>query len=321
MASPEVRIGTRKSALARTQSTWVLESLKAAGVQARLVEISSDGDRDRANPLYSMEMATPGLFCKQLEDALLAGTIDIAVHSLKDLPTTQPDGLSVCAIPERELPEDWLLVNPSQVSLTEELGVSRNARIGTSSLRREAQLTRVRNDLRIQSIRGNLPSRLHALQTQKFDAIVLAAAGLRRLGVDLSAFKIVPLEPSRFVPAPGQGALAIEVHERLDKRVLELLTSLDHPGTRECVELERKLMRELEGGCTLPFGAWCREVGGALRMDAFLGVAKDRKEKCHDWLSFHSRSVQGSADAILNEMVAFFRPFLKNAEKDSDHLT
>lgn len=308
----EVRIGTRKSALARTQSTWVLESLKAAGVSAHLVEISSDGDRDRASALYAIENETPGLFCKQLEDALLAGTIDVAVHSLKDLPTTQPEGLSVCAIPTRELPEDWLVVNPSQVHPSKELKLAGGARVGTSSLRREAQLLSARRDLKIESIRGNLPSRLQALQKGKFDAIVLAAAGLRRLKVDLSPFQIVPLEPSRFVPAPGQGALAIEVHERLDKRVLSPLKVLDHQSTRLCVELERKLMRELEGGCTLPFGAWCREVSGSLKMDAFLGVAQNRKEKCHEWLAFHSHSAQGTPEEILAEMVSFFRPLLNH---------
>jgi hydroxymethylbilane synthase len=306
MASLEVRIGTRKSALARTQSTWVLDSLKAAGVQARLVEISSDGDKDRASALYAMEMEAPGLFCKQLEDALLAGTIDIAVHSLKDLPTTQPEGLSICAIPEREVPEDWLLVRRSQGDSNEALPIARGARIGTSSLRREAQLISVRKDLRIQSVRGNLPSRIHALETEKFDAIVLAAAGLRRLGIDLSPFTVVPLEPSLFVPAPGQGALAIEVHERLEQRVVAPLKRLDHEATRVCVELERKVMRELEGGCTLPFGAWCRKLESGFKMDAFLGVAVDRSEKCHDWVSFHSHSAQGKPEEILRDMTSFF---------------
>jgi hydroxymethylbilane synthase len=309
MSSP-LRIGTRKSALAKTQSSWVLSHLQAQGITGKLVEIVSEGDRDRSHPLYAMENASPGLFCKQLEEALLAGTIDLAVHSLKDLPTTQPEGLWVAGVPLRETVEDWLLIHPRQIERSEPLSLARNARVGTSSLRREAQLLNARADLRIEPLRGNVPSRVAAVRDGKLDAAVLASAGLRRLGISLEGVHCIPLDPTHFVPAPGQGALAIEARADLSNEVKAALQTFHHAETHSAVQIERQIMRDLEGGCTLPFGAWCRRNGDMWELNGFLGVAKDRLSRQHEWVRFEPfHALEKDSKKLIDKAVLYFRPF------------
>lgn len=302
------RVGTRKSALARTQSQSIADRLNAGGLDCELVEIVSHGDRDRANPLYAIEADSPGLFCKQLEDALLAETIDIAVHSLKDLPTTQPAGLTVAAVPPRERAHDCLLIHPSQIDEKEYLRLKRGAQVGTSSLRREAQLLSVRPDLVVTSLRGNVPSRVAQVREGKLAGAVLAAAGLFRLGLDLQGLEVVVLPERQFVPAPGQGALAIETRAGAAPVIHQQVGLLNDEKSAAAVRIERRIMKELEGGCTLPFGALCEPEGKGWHVWSFLGLTENRGEGRRDWLGFHRFDISGTDEhTLVAETVGFFK--------------
>jgi hydroxymethylbilane synthase len=218
-----------------------------------LTIIKTTGDKILDVPLA--KVGGKGLFVKEIEDALLAGTVDVAVHSMKDVPTVLPDSLHVAAIPQREDPSD-ALISRSGLPLAK---LSPRATIGTSSLRRQAQLLAYRSDFTIANLRGNLDTRLRKVTDGDMDAVVLAAAGLRRLGWDARITEI--LSPEICLPAIGQGALGIECR-RDDTRVNELVAVLDHPESRVCVDAERALLARLEGGCQVPIAAHATLVGG-----------------------------------------------------------
>ena len=266
-------IGTRGSELALTQSRWVASQLQSRGVETRLEIIKTQGDRVQDLALNKLE--GKGFFTKEIEDALLAKRVDFAVHSLKDLPGEDTPGLTVAAIPVREDVRDCLIIrreaHDADAGL---LPVKRGARVGTSAVRRKAQLTHLRPDLRPQDLRGNVPTRLRKLDEQPFDAIVLAQAGLTRLGLDLSAHVAVPLPPTQFVPAPGQGALALQCRAG-DVRVVEALRALHHAADAECVAAERTLLLRLNGGCHMPLGAHAVRDAVGLRLHVFHGDAED----------------------------------------------
>jgi hydroxymethylbilane synthase len=256
MAAPDrLTIGTRGSALARWQAEWVKTRLQAAHprLDVSLTIIKTTGDKILDVPLA--KVGGKGLFVKEIEDALLAGTVDVAVHSMKDVPTVLPDSLHVAAIPQREDPSD-ALISRSGLPLAK---LSPRATIGTSSLRRQAQLLAYRSDFTIANLRGNLDTRLRKVTDGDMDAVVLAAAGLRRLGWDARITEI--LSPEICLPAIGQGALGIECR-RDDTRVNELVAVLDHPESRVCVDAERALLARLEGGCQVPIAAHATLVGG-----------------------------------------------------------
>ncbi len=303
------RIGTRKSALAKTQSRWVGDWLSAQGIPCEYIEMDSRGDKDRVNPLYEIETDSPGLFCKQLQEALLAGQIDLAVHSLKDLPTLEPEGLYLAAIPLREVAQDTLLVHPSRLDENLPLKLGEGARVGTSSLRREAQILEARNDLKVVPLRGNVPSRVSQVREGKLDAAVLAEAGLKRLGLDLSGVFALPLSADRFIPAPGQGALAVEARTDLKPEWQAIVKRLEDVETAICVRIERRILREMEGGCTLPLGVLCRrEVGDGWTVRTFLGKAMNRGEGLRDWVSFHRFDISGTdEETLVAETVRFFK--------------
>jgi len=248
-----IRIGTRSSRLARWQAGWVAERLRGLhpGLQVDLVEITTRGDRDRATPLAAIGVV--GLFTKEIQRALRDGSVDVAVHSLKDLPTQGPAELILAAVPAREDVADALIAPVNQTLEA----LPRAARVGTGSPRRRAQLLFLRPDLEVVTLRGNVETRLnHALQA-RLDAVVLAWAGLRRLGLERHVTQ--RLGPPAFLPAVGQGALGIECR-RDDASVLKLFEPLDNPATRRAVRAERTALAELEGGCTLPIAAWARDV-------------------------------------------------------------
>lgn len=246
-------IGSRGSQLALWQSRWVQARLAELGVEAEIEIIRTTGDKITDVPLA--KVGAKGLFTKEIEDALLEGRVDLAVHSLKDLPTVLPEGLVLAAVPEREDPRDALI----GCRLEE---IPQGAVVGTSSLRRGAQLKRVRPDLRIESIRGNLDTRLRKLDEGQYAAILLAAAGLRRLGW---AGRIAEhLEPSVMCPAVGQGALAIET--RADGEARSICAKLDHAPTRRAVTEERAVLARLGGGCQVPIGAHARETESGFRV-------------------------------------------------------
>jgi hydroxymethylbilane synthase len=248
-------IGSRGSQLALWQARHVAGRLHELGVETRLEIIRTTGDRITAVPLA--QVGAKGLFTKEIEEALLDRRIDLAVHSLKDLPTLLPAGLAVAAIPQRELAFD-ALVGCKLADLKP------GARVGTSSLRRATQLRRLRPDLAIENIRGNLDTRLRKLDEGQYDAVVLAAAGLRRLGW---AHRIAELlTPEQVCPAVGQGALAIET--RLESEAYSICQQLDHEPTRIAVTAERAVLEALGGGCQVPIGAYAEVADGRVRLRA-----------------------------------------------------
>ncbi len=240
-------IGSRGSQLALWQAHHIQAQLAARGVECSIQVIKTTGDRITDVPLAIAGMQSgsgKGLFTKEIEEALLAGRIDLAVHSLKDLPTELPAGLTLAAIPERESPLDALVGSRFH-------DLPRNARVGTSSLRRAAQLRRLRPDLDVVSLRGNVDTRLRKLEEGQCDAIVLASAGLLRLGWGERITE--SLQPDVMCPAVGQGALAVETRE--SGAAHEICRALDHPATRAAVTAERALLGTLGGGCQVPVGA------------------------------------------------------------------
>lgn len=261
----QLRIGTRASLLAVTQSTWVKDQIESTcpGTQVELVKITTKGDRILDVPLA--KVGGKGLFVKEIEDALLAGTIDLAVHSMKDVPTELPEGLHIGIIPARETPCDAFL--SIRYASVEELPTG--ACIGTSSLRRKAQLATLRPDLTILDLRGNVDTRLRKLEEGEFDAIILAGAGLHRLG---KTDKITTLlTPEQMLPAIGQGALGIELRET-DTELLAGLQFLHHRATAVTVAAERAFLLRLEGGCQVPIGAHATLSGDQITLTGLIAA-------------------------------------------------
>lgn len=251
-----VRIGTRGSELALRQARMVQDALIARGVAAELQTFKTTGDKRLDEPLSSI--GAKGLFTKELEQALVRGKVDCCVHSLKDLPTESPAGLEIVAYLEREDPRDVLIVN--HLVLAESIDeLPRGSRVGTSSLRRRAQLLALRSDLEVVELRGNVPTRLRKVEEGKVHAAVLAAAGLHRLGSEnrIAAY----LDAPPWLPAAGQGAIAVQIRGD-DERARSLLALLDHGATRLAVRAERALLAALEGGCQVPIGALMLHEGG-----------------------------------------------------------
>jgi hydroxymethylbilane synthase len=247
-------IGSRGSQLALWQARWVGQRLEALGHPCRLEVIKTTGDKITDVPLA--RVGTKGLFTQEIEEALQAGRIDLAVHSLKDLPTQLPDGLFLAAIPEREDARDALL----SCRLSQ---LPHGAKVGTSSLRRVAQLRALRPDLNIESVRGNLDTRLRKLAEGQYDALVLAAAGLNRLGWADRIAECLPVET--MCPAVGQGALAIETRQD-GGAAAQACRGLDHVESRTAVVAERAVLAALGGGCQVPIGAHACIEGGELRL-------------------------------------------------------
>jgi hydroxymethylbilane synthase len=254
-----VKLGTRGSRLALWQAEWVRSRLEARGTTIEVVVIKTRGDAEIDRPLHMLE--GKGFFTKEIEDALLDGRIDAAVHSLKDLPTRFPEGLALAAIPERADPVDVLVARGGggggggATVATSLAALAPGARLGTSSLRRVAQAKHVRPDLEVVPLRGNVPTRVAKVKEGKggLDAAMLAAAGLERLG--LSGDIAARLDPLEIMPAPGQGALGLEIRAD-DRAAREVLAALAHEPTTRAVTAERALLAALEGGCQAPVAAF-----------------------------------------------------------------
>lgn len=261
-----LRIGTRKSKLALWQANFVKERLEERGHTVELVLITTTGDKILDAPLA--KIGGKGLFVKEIEEALLRGDIDLAVHSLKDVPMVLPEGLTLGAITERENPFDVLLSRDGK-SL-EELPIG--AVVGTSSLRRQVQIKRRRPDLRVEILRGNVDTRIRKMEEGLYDAIVLAYAGVKRMGLEGRMTQIL----EDFIPAVGQGSLAIEIREG-DERVRSAIDFLDHRESRLRAECERAFLRELQGGCQVPIGAYAWVEGNTLKLKAFISDLKGER--------------------------------------------
>lgn len=261
-----LRIATRGSDLALWQANWVRERIGALGHEVELVLVETQGDREGGE--FRL-MQGQGFFTKAVQDALLENRADIAVHSHKDLPSAVMPGLELAAVTERADPRDVLLIRPEAFQKeAESLPLLEGVIVGTSAARRQAQLRSLRPDLAVEELRGNVPTRVQRLHEGGYDAIVLAAAGLARLELDLADVQVVHLEPERFVPAPAQGALALECR-RDDFRVASLLTDLHSVPTYRAVAAERGLMAMLQGGCQLALGAHATLQDGEIHLRAW----------------------------------------------------
>lgn len=264
-----VRIATRRSDLALWQANWVKDRLGALGRSAELVLIDTQGDRTQADGTPFRLMPGQGFFTKAVQDAVAEGRADVAVHSHKDLPSARMAGLELAAVSAREDPRDVLLVRSEAFDpAAPVLPLNYGAAVGTSAARRRAQLLHLRGDLNVQELRGNVPTRVRKLRDGGYDAVVLAAAGLVRLGLDLTGLEVRWLEPRLFVPAPAQGALALEIRAE-DYELASLLTDLHHPAAYKAVAAERGLMGMLEGGCQLALGAHAVLKDGVVELTAW----------------------------------------------------
>jgi hydroxymethylbilane synthase len=263
MPDVTVRVGSRTSRLAAWQTDHVIASLEAAwpGIRCERVPIRTLGDRVTDVPLP--RIGDRGLFTRDIEDGLRGGTIDIAVHSLKDLPTEMAPGLALGAVLAREDPRDALVAAAGATLATLPAG----ARVGTSSIRRRAQILARRPDLTIVDIRGNVPTRLDKVARGAYDATLLAIAGLKRLGLEAAVTEV--FAPEIMLPAPGQGALAVQVRAD-DDRVLAIVARLDDRPTRLATNCERGVLEALDGGCQAPVGTWTSWNGDTLRIRAIV---------------------------------------------------
>jgi hydroxymethylbilane synthase len=269
-----LRLGTRGSDLALWQARHVAGLVSdTVGLECAIEIIKTRGDRIQDVAFRKME--GKGFFTKELQDALADGHVDLVVHSLKDLPTVEPEGLAVIAIPERADAADLLLARADLLERDHEdpLGLPPGAVLGTSSLRRASQALALNPEIEIRALRGNVPTRIRKLRDGDFDAILLAAAGVRRLGLDVADLECVELMPEAMLPAPGQGALAIEV--RAGDRLTEPLSDLHDSSVARCVGAERGLLELLGGGCHLPLGCLATEDETGIRLQAVLGDIDD----------------------------------------------
>ncbi len=249
-----LRIGTRGSELALWQARYVQSSLQELGVHTELVILKTKGDK--IQDLSFDKIEGKGFFTKELEDALLQGQIDMAVHSMKDLPTESPEGLVITAVSYRENPADWLLMPRDKAASPHLSELPQGALVGTSSARRKAQMLHFRPDVELKDIRGNVPTRLQKLRNGEYDAILLAAAGLSRLDLDLSDMHVVRFNVREFVPAPAQGVLAYQTR-RSDTAVRRILQRIHQSEVAAVTNIERKVLQLMQGGCHMPLGVYC----------------------------------------------------------------
>lgn len=249
-----LKIGTRGSKLALWQAKFTQSELALHGVESELVIIKTQGDL--VQHLGFDKLEGKGFFTKEIEDALLRGEVDLAVHSMKDLPTHQPEGLCITAVSYRHNPSDLLIIRKESYVDKALLKLAPNIIVGTSANRRKAQMQAYRSDVQLKDIRGNVPTRLQKLRSGEYDAIFLAAAGVERLNLDVSDFEVLELPVREFVPAPAQGALAWQTN-RDDTATRLILNKIHHPEVSACTNVERRVLQLMEGGCQLPLGVYC----------------------------------------------------------------
>ena len=263
MAVRTIRVGTRASRLALAQTRLVMAQLEwhNPGVSFEVIETSTRGDQDRTTPLAAM--GGQGQFTKALEAALVEGTVDIAVHSAKDLPSVMTPELTIAAVPERESPADvWLCRNGTKMAETPDGAV-----VGTGSPRRRAQLLHLRPGLRVEGIRGNVETRLRKLHDGEYDALIMAHAGLNRLSVHEPVTEV--LSPRDFLPAPGQGALVVQTRTE-DVDVTSIAAKIDHKLSHRCLSIERRLLARLQAGCSTPIGGIAEADGDKVVLQAIV---------------------------------------------------
>lgn len=252
-------IGTRGSELALWQANYIKNKLAEIGVPAELKIIKTQGDIVQHLRLDKLE--GKGFFTKELEEELLTGGIDLAVHSHKDLPTAHPEGLTIAAVSSREDPAELLIIHKDCVDFKKRLVLKHNATVGTSSNRRKAQLLAMRPDLEFDDLRGNVLTRIQKLRDEDYDAIVLAKAGVTRIGADLSDFHVEELPPTEIIPAPAQGVLAVQIREN-DRALYKILQQIHDTDVADTIAVEREVLRLFDAGCHAPLGCYCQKSKG-----------------------------------------------------------
>jgi len=289
-----LRLGTRASQLALWQAEWVAAQLTSRGAAIELITLTTEGDAGQTQPISSG--GSVGVFTRRIQQALLAEEVDLAVHSLKDLPTEVVDGLELTAVPRRESVADVLICRQAE-SLD---GLADGAVVGTGSLRRQAQLLAARPDLAVRDIRGNVDTRLAKLDRGDYDAVVLAEAGLKRLGLAERITQVLPV--SIMLPAVGQGALGIESRAN-DAPTREALSALDHEPSHQAVLAERSMLAALRGGCLAPVGAWARIEGERLRLSAIV-LSHDGRAKLEETSDIELSNTAPTGAVELGQRVA-----------------
>jgi hydroxymethylbilane synthase len=289
----KIVIGSRGSDLALWQANHVRKQLEDLGHEIEIKVIVTQGDAIQHLSFDKLE--GKGFFTKEIETALLEGTIDFAVHSHKDLETNPPKGLMIAAVSEREDPSELLLINKSKVDLTQEWNLIEKGIIGTSSARRKSQVIRFRPDLEIKDLRGNVPTRIQKLRDGNYDAILLAKAGVDRLQLDLSDFHVEVLDPTVVIPAPAQGVLALQIRES-DTELFEILQQINHPEVAQRIGVERKVLNLLEGGCQLPLGVYCETES-----KVYVSHAKNWEDGA-DWMLYEFDELENMAELIVEEI-------------------
>ena len=283
-----ITIGTRGSKLALAQTETVMKKLSALGIASEKIIINTLGDSTTQVPLHAI--GGQGVFVRALDDAILAGEIDCAVHSMKDIPAYRPHGLFTAAVLKRDSPADYIAHNGSLDKVT---------LIGTSSTRRKAQLLRHDPDLTIKDLRGNVDTRIRKLNEGEYDAIILAEAGLTRLDMRIPGERF---PPEKFVPSPNQGTIAVV--SRADPSLMEVLSVLDHPETRTDVLIERAVMEQLGGGCYTPLGIYCRAghlIAEVLSLDGTRTERIEMDVKTIDEAREQGRLLKGKAQDLIDE--------------------
>lgn len=278
------------------QANYIKDQLAAIGVDSELKIIKTQGDIIQHLRLDKLE--GKGFFTKELEEELLSGHVDLAVHSHKDLPTVNPPGLIIAAVSEREDPSELLIIHKDCVDIKKRLSLKHNATVGTSSNRRKAQLLSLRPDLEFTDLRGNIQTRLQKLRDEKYDAIVLAKAGVTRVGMDLSDFHLEELHPIEIVPAPAQGVLAIQIRES-DRELIEILKPLNDQKVAQTVAVERKVLNMFDAGCHAPLGCYCRETDDGT-FESWTSIAEDNEDFPNRFY-IHAPTTDGMAEKIFEK--------------------
>ncbi len=291
----EFIIGTRGSELALWQAEFIRTRLVEITSRPIILEIIKT-QGDKIDHLSFDKMEGKGFFTKEIEDALLSNSVDLAVHSLKDLMTTMPPGLALGAVGFREDSREAILIRKESHDPTRPLEIKQGGIIGSSSVRRQCQIAAKSPDLMLKDLRGNVPTRVRKLREHQYDAIVIAYAGLKRLELDLSDLEVKLQDKSEFLPAPGQGILGIQVREN-DKEINEIVAKLDDPAAKIQARLERGLLGRFDGGCQLPLGAYSEISGDAYTLTAVLGEQSGDK-----WSGLKRASVTGhDIDKIVED--------------------
>ena len=288
-----VIIGSRGSDLALWQAYFVKSELERLGCTVELNIIKTQGDKIQHLSFDKLE--GKGFFTKEIEDALLNKVVDLAVHSHKDLETNPPAGLKISCVSERANPADILLINRSAIDPSQKWKLKEGAVVGTSSARRKSQMLKYRNDVTINDLRGNVPTRIDKLRQGNYDAILLAKAGIDRLEIDLSEFIEVVMDPTEFVPAPAQGVLGLQIRED-DTELHDLLQKMNFPDVEQRIGLERKVLNLLDGGCQLPLGVYCNENN-----KLFVSFAEDVNGVCHS-LNYSVEEFDGMAEQVIKDL-------------------